>query len=250
MDSATPYMPERSDDLTTNAFRIAIGSCILAPIFASARKRNFMNPVFLLLSALLLLTPVAEAATWHALQSGTQVTLQSDEPQFEAIDKNATDKDKKKDKKLKVWNKITYSRPHQAMPGDFYYTSAKSLTEINCTAHTLKSLRRIYYDSDGNEIKSIHYGASEPSEVVVPDTAGESVFNFACAFKAANAVAKTTPRPKSPTPAKTKQPTAKANTSKEKAKEPQKPQAAAKPSPTPASAASTAKPADTKKAVR
>ena len=222
-----PYMPERSDDLTTNAFRIAIGSCILAPIFASARKRNFMNPLFLLLSALLLLTPGAEAATWHTLQSGVQVTLQADEPQLEAIDKNATDKEKKKDKKLKVWDKITYSRPRQAMPGDFYYTAAKSMTEINCTARTLKSLRRIYYDSDGNEIKSIHYGSSEPGEAVVPDTSGESVFNFACAFKAANAVAKTTPSPKSPAQAKTSQPPAKSDKSKEKAKEPQKPQAAA-----------------------
>ena len=223
MDSATPYMPERSDDLTTNAFRIAIGSCILAPIFASARKRNFMNPLFLLLSALLLLTPGAEAATWHALQSGVQVTLQADEPQIEAMDKNATDKEKKKDKKLKVWDKITYSRPHQAMPGDFYYTSAKSLTEINCTTRTLKSLRRIYYDSDGNEIKSVHYGASESSEAVVPDTPGESVFNFACAFNAVNTTAKTTPRPKSSAPAKTSQPPAKPDTSKEKSKEPQKP---------------------------
>jgi hypothetical protein len=246
-------MPERSEDLTTNAFRIAIGSCILAPIFASARKRNFMNPAFLFLSALFLFTPAAEAASWHTLQTSVQMTLQADEPQTEAVDKNATDKEKKKERKLKVWDKITYSRPQQAMPGDFYYVSAKSLLEINCTARTLTPLQRIYYDSDGNEIKSIHYGASERNEAVVPDTSGESVFNFACAFKAAKTVAKATPSPKSQPQAKTSQPTTKpVTTGKEKAKEPQKTQAAAsaKSSPKPTSTAPTAKPADTKKAPR
>lgn len=205
-----------------------------------------MNPVFLFLPALLFLTPGAEAANWHTLPGGAQMTLQADQPQLEPADK-----DKKKDKKLKVWDKITYSRSHQAMPGDFYYTSAKSLNEINCTARTLKPLLRIYYDSDGNEVKSIHYRSSEPVEAVVPDTSGEAVFNFACAFKAASAVAKTAPRTKSPVRAKASQPPAKPGAGKEKTKEPQKPQpAAGKPSQKPAPAASKAKPADTKTTVR
>ncbi|MEN6584854.1 MAG: surface-adhesin E family protein [Sulfuricella sp.] len=203
-----------------------------------------MNPVFLFLPALLLLTPAAEAANWHTLPGGAQMTLLADQPQLEP-----TDKDKKKDKKLKVWDKITYSRLHQAIPGDFYYTSAKSLTEINCTARTLKPLLRIYYDSDGNEVKSIHYRSSEPAEAVVPDTSGEAVFNFACAFKAASAATKTAPRTKSPVQAKASQPLAKPNMSKEKTKEPQKPQtpAGAKPSPPLTPSAPIAKSADTKK---
>ena len=243
MDSATPYMPERSEDLTTNAFRIAIGSCILAPIFASARKRNFMNPAFLFLSALLLFTPATEAASWHTLQTRPQISLQADEPQLEVVDKNATEQEQKKDKKLKVWDKITYSRPQQAASGDFYYTATKSLTEINCTTRTLKPLRRIYYDGDDNEVKSIHYGANERSEVVVPDTSGESVFNFACTFKAAKALTKAAPRPE------TKQSTTQPAAGKDKAKEPPKTPAAAsaKSPPEPSSTAPTAKPADTKK---
>lgn len=202
-----------------------------------------MNLVFLLFPALLLLLPNAEAANWHTLPGGTQMTLQADDPQPEAADK-----EKKKEKKLKVWDKITYSRPHQAVPGDFYYTSAKSLVEINCTTRTLKSLQSVYYDGDGNELKSIHYTSSEPREAVVPDTPGESVFNFACAFKAASAIAKTTSHPKAPAAAK---PPTKSDRSKEKTKAPQKAKTPApgKPSPAPAPAASPAKPGDTKKAV-
>ncbi|BCB27626.1 hypothetical protein SKTS_25120 [Sulfurimicrobium lacus] len=205
-----------------------------------------MNPVFIFLPALLLLTPRAEAANWHTLPGGAQMTLQADQPQLEA-----TDKDKKKDKRLKVWDKITYSRLHQAILGDFYYTSAKSLTEINCTARTLKPLLRLYYDSDGNEVKSIHYRSSEPAEAVVPDTPGEAVFNFACAFKAASAVAKTAPRTKSPVQTKASPPPAKPDAAKEKTKEQKKPQPpiGTKPSPPLAPSALPAKSADTKKTV-
>lgn len=238
MDSATPYMPERSEDLTTNAFRIALGSCILAPIFASARKRNFMNPVFLFLSALLFFAPVAEAVSWHTLQTSAQMTLQAGEPLVEAMDKNAADQEKKKAKKLKIWDKTTYSRPQQARPGDFYYTSAKSLAEINCTAHTLKLLQKIYYDSDGNEIKSVQYDAKDRDKAVVPDTSNESVFNFACAFKAAKPVANSKKTSES-----------KPGTSTEKTKGTQKPQATdnTKASTQPAPVPPPAKPADTKK---
>ncbi|MDP2784309.1 MAG: hypothetical protein Q8O38_06915 [Sulfurimicrobium sp.] len=211
-----------------------------------------MNPIFLFLSALLLFTPAAEAVSWHTLQTSVQMTLQADEPQAEAVDNNASDRGKKKDRKLRVWDKITYSRPQQAVPGDFYYASAKSLAEINCTAHTLKPLQRIYYDGDGHEIKSIHYGASERNEVVVPDTPGESVFNFACAFKATKAIAKVTPRTKPQPRAETSQSTSRPATSKKKAKEAQKPQtaASAKSPPKPSSTTPTTKPVDTKKSAR
>lgn len=202
-----------------------------------------MNPAFLFLSALLLFTPVTEAASWHTLQANPQMTLQADDPQLETIDKNATEQEKKKGKKLKVWDKISYARPQQADPGDFYYAATKSLTEINCATRTLKLLRRIYFDGDDKEIKSIHYGVNDGSEVVVPDTPGESVFNFACAFKAAKALTKAAPRPK------TKQPTTPLVAATDKMKEPPKTPAAAntKSPPKPSSTAPTAKPADTKK---
>lgn len=243
MDSATPYMSERSEDLTTNAFRNAIGSCILAPIFASARKRNFMNPAFLFLSALLIFTPAAEAASWHTLQTSAQMTLQANEPQLEAVAKNPTEEEKKKDKKLKVWDKITYFRPQQADPGDFYYTATLSFAEINCTKRTLRPLQRIYYDGDSNEIKSIRYDENEKVSVVVPDTPEESVFNFACTFKAEKALTKAVPRPK------TKQPATQPTAATDKKKEPPKAPAAAsaKPPSKPSPTAPTVKPAETKK---
>jgi len=202
-----------------------------------------MNPVFLFLSALLLFTPATEAATWHTLQTKAQMTLQVDEPQLEAVDKNATDEAKKKDKKLKIWDKITFSRPQQADPGDFYYTTVKSLTEINCTTRTFKPLRRVFYDGDDNEVKSIHYDVNERSEVVVPDTSGDTIFNFSCTYKAAKALSKAAPRPK------TKQPTTQPAVTAEKAKEQQKNPAAAGATspPKPAPTAPTAKPAETKK---
>ena len=160
-----------------------------------------MNPAFLFLSALLIFTPAAEAASWHTLQTSAQMTLQANEPQLEAVTKNPTEEEKKKDKKLKVWDKITYFRPRQADPGDFYYTATQSFAEINCTKRTLKPLQRIYYDGDSNEIKSIRYDENEKVSVVVPDTPGESVYNFACTFKAEKALTKATPRPKTKQPA-------------------------------------------------
>lgn len=119
------------------------------------------------------------------LQTGTQMSLQADEPQEEEVDKKSTDQGKQKDKKLKVWAKIIYSQAQQAKPGDFYFTSEKSFSEINCSTRTLKVLQRFYYDSDGNEIKHIHYGGNDKYEAIAPDTTSESVYNFSCAFKKA-----------------------------------------------------------------
>lgn len=123
------------------------------------------------------------------------MTLEADEPLFEAEDKPS--QDKKKAKKLKVWDKITYSRPEQANPGDFYYSSSKSLQEINCTTRALKPLQKIYYGADGDEIKSILYSANERTKSVIPDTAEEWVFDFACNFKPPKAV---TPASRKPHP--------------------------------------------------
>lgn len=190
--------------------------CILAPIFAPARKHKPMNPVFLCFIPLFLFSPGAMAASWQTLQTNAQMTLQAAEPQQELADKNGTDKQKKQDRKLKVWDKISYSRPQQAMPGDFYYAAAKTLNEVNCTARTIRMLQKVYYGSDGNEIKSIRHEAMKP-ETIVPDTQGEAIFDFACTLKPEKAVApaKTRPtsQPKAPPP--NAKPTAKADKPKE-----------------------------------
>lgn len=126
--------------------------------------------------------PEAMAASWHTLQTSVQMTLQATEPQQEKTDKDAAEKQKKQDKILKVWNKTSYSHPRQAMPGDFYYTSEKSLSEINCTTRTIKLLQKIYYDSDDSEVKNIRHGEATTPELIVPDTPAELVFDFSCSF--------------------------------------------------------------------
>jgi hypothetical protein len=150
-----------------------------------------MNPAFLLLAALLLPISPAMAGNWHALLNTSQELLEAGEPQLETSEDNAQDKSRKKDKKLKVWDKITFSRPEQARPGDFYYASAKSLLAINCTKRTHKLLQKIYYAADGQEIKSVYYGEDEKIKFSVPDSAEERVLNFSCAFKVAKTDNKT-----------------------------------------------------------
>jgi hypothetical protein len=151
-----------------------------------------MKPAFLLLAALLLPASPAMAVNWHTLQSTPQFLLQADEPELEESENKAQDKGGKKEKKLKVWGKSTYSRPDQARPGDFFYTSAKSRLAINCSKRTHRLLQKIYYAVDGQEIKFVHYGEDERIEAIVPDSVEEQIFDFACTFKAAKAEGKAT----------------------------------------------------------
>lgn len=142
------------------------------------------------------------AVNWHTLQSTPQFLLQADEPEVEESENKVQDKDKKKQKKLKVWGKSTYSRPEQARPGDFFYSSAKSHLAINCTQRTHKLLQKIYYAADGQEIKYVHHGEDERTEAIVPDSVEEQIADFSCAFKAAKSDRKTAKnaRPKTVAP--------------------------------------------------
>lgn len=142
-----------------------------------------MNPSFFLLAALLLPNSYAMAGNWHNLLSNSQIRVDADEPQQEASESKDQEKAKTKEVKLKVWGKSTYSRPEQARPGDFYYASAKSLLAINCTRRTHRLMQKIYYSSEGQEIKSIRYGDSEKFEAIVPDSIEERIFDFACTFR-------------------------------------------------------------------
>ncbi len=146
-----------------------------------------MKSAFLLLAALLLTTSSSMAGNWHTLQSNPQMLLEADDPQMEADEDNNQDKTRKKDKKLKVWVKSTYSLPEQARPGDFFYASSKSLFVINCTKRSHRLLRKIYYTADGQESKSVRYGEEEKNAAIVPDSTEERIFDFACAFKQAKA---------------------------------------------------------------
>lgn len=204
-----------------------------------------MNPVFLCFISLLFLIPEAMAASWHTLQTNIQMTLQVTEPQQELADKNGVDKQKKQDSKLKVWDKVSYSRPQQAMPGDFYYASAKTLNEINCTSHTIRTLQKIYYGSDGNEIKIIRHETMKP-EIIVPDTQAEAIFDFSCTFKSEKSVKPAKPRPASQP--KAAQPNTKPAATAAKSDKPKEQQAAKTvPASKPASSTPAAQQGTTKK---
>jgi hypothetical protein len=158
-----------------------------------------MNPAFLLLAALLLSASPSWAGNWHTLQSNSQMTLEANDPELEVSDgdEKGQDKIRNKEKKLKVWSKSTYSRPEQARPGDFFYSSAKSLYAINCSKRTHRLQQKVYYAADDKEIKSVRYGENGKNESVVPDTEEERVLVFACAFKVTREEGKTLKRTQS-----------------------------------------------------
>ncbi len=163
-----------------------------------------MNPALTLLAVLLLPVSSAFAGNWHPLQNNPQMLLEADTPQPDTSEDNDQDKTRKKDKKLKIWSKSTYSRPEQAMPGDFFYASDKSLMEINCTKRTHRLLQKVYYAADSQEIKLVRYGESAKADDIVPDSTEERISDFACTFKPSKTENRTTKsaQPKSAVSAK------------------------------------------------
>ncbi|MBZ0104249.1 MAG: hypothetical protein K8H84_01335 [Sulfuricella denitrificans] len=150
-----------------------------------------MKPAILLLAALLLPTSAAIAANWHLVQNTPQMLLEADDPQPEATEGNSPAKAGKKDKKLKIWSKSAYSRPEQARPGDFYYSSDKALMEINCTNRTYRLLQKIYYAAEGQEIKSVQQVDGGKTEPIVPDSTEDRISGFACSYQPPKADLKT-----------------------------------------------------------
>lgn len=144
-----------------------------------------MKTAFIFLAALLLPSSPATAVNWHNLQSTPQLLLQADDPELEESEAKPQDKAKKKDKKLRVWSKITHARPELARPGDFFYSSAKYRLAINCTQRTHKLLQKLYYNAEGQEIKFVHHGEEERTETIVPESHEEQISDFACSFKPA-----------------------------------------------------------------
>lgn len=152
-----------------------------------------MNPAFLFLPALLLFTQPSLATSWQTLRADPQMTLEAREPQADTSEASTADKEKK-DRKLKVWSRTTHTQSQQAKPGDFYYTSYKTLWEVNCTASTVKPMEQVYYGDDGGESKHIRYGNGEKARLGVPDSEEEVLLDFACKPKQAKVAAPATPR--------------------------------------------------------
>lgn len=92
---------------------------------------------------------------------------------------------------VKAWERETYHKPEQAKPGDFFFSSVKTLAQHHCTGRTTTYLFRSYFAADGSEIKTI---ATEPDlgkvDFLVPDSLEERKLAFACAY-----AARKTPQP-------------------------------------------------------
>lgn len=156
-----------------------------------------MTKPFSVLPLLMFFPAGAMAGDWHDLTDNGAFRLEVREPVMEPgkKDKPGEPDNQKKDKKLTVWDKTTYHRPRQAVPGDFYYQSSHTLTAINCTTRAFKPLQKIYYSPEGNEIKSIRLDEAEKTNALVPDSPIESIFNYACAYTAPRAKPVDTPVP-------------------------------------------------------
>lgn len=87
-------------------------------------------------------------------------------------------------KVVKAWVRETHYKPKQAVPGDFYFKSAKSLAQFQCADRTITYLFRGYYAEDGSEIKAID-STTDLCKVnfLIPDSREERQLTFACNYK-------------------------------------------------------------------
>lgn len=138
-----------------------------------------MKSIFLPLLLMAISAPAA--AAWHNLAAGQQMTLDAEEPKKLTPKKPPPGKEADKDRKLQIWSKTTFTQAEQARPGDFFYSASKTMTEINCTAGTVKPLERVYYGDDGKEVKIVRYSDTDPGFPPVPDSEEDKIYNFACA---------------------------------------------------------------------
>lgn len=97
---------------------------------------------------------------------------------------------------VRAWERETFTKPRQAIPGDFYFKSVKSLALHHCTKRTTTYLYRGYYEEDGREIKSITTTADLVNiEYLIPGSPEELKLAFACNRKAGSAKPSKSPEP-------------------------------------------------------
>lgn len=97
---------------------------------------------------------------------------------------------------VRAWERETFTKPRQAIPGDFYFKSVKSLALHHCTKRTTTYLYRGYYEEDGREIKSIATAADLTKiEYLIPGSPEELKLAFACHHKTGSAKPRQPPEP-------------------------------------------------------
>lgn len=114
----------------------------------------------------------AEAASWSAVISNEKMRVEFDLASLQRQGNVVT-----------AWDREVYFSPEQALPGDFYVKSAKTLARYNCDARTADLLMRAYYSEDGSEIKTVSANFYGRPNYVIPDSEGEIKFDYACNYK-------------------------------------------------------------------
>jgi hypothetical protein len=85
---------------------------------------------------------------------------------------------------VKAWEKETFRKSEQAIPGDFYFNSTRSLAQHHCANRTTTYLFKGYYAEDGSEIKAIASDNDpDKKDYLAPDSLEERKLLFACTFK-------------------------------------------------------------------
>ncbi|MDD5329965.1 MAG: hypothetical protein PHX38_08175 [Sulfuricella sp.] len=124
-------------------------------------------------AAVVLLLPAwAGAASWSAVISDASLHSEVDVASFVRQGKAVT-----------VWEREVHAGQVQAQPGDFYFKSAKTLMRYDCDRRTMEQLMKVYYDDDGNEIKTVNANYYGRPDYIVPDTDGERMFEYVCNYK-------------------------------------------------------------------
>ena len=153
--------------------------------------RRLLPVVF---SLSLFLSTGAYAAQWSRIATKDKVRLEVDSASVV----------KSEDGKLKLWHREVQPAPKVPDSGAFTFIRRTLMTEFNCEKRTTTPLRQIHTAPDGSELKAETFDGAE-AQPVLPDSAMEIVFNYACR-QAKNPEAKTEaakPAEAPPTPAAT-----------------------------------------------
>jgi hypothetical protein len=129
----------------------------------------------------------AAAENWRVVRSDDEMRIEIDAATLVRNDSEGS---------VRAWERATFAKPRQAIPGDFYFKSAKSLALHHCAKRTTTYLYRGYYEEDGREIKSITAATDlDNIEYLTPGSLEEHKLVFACTYKAGTIKRSKTPEP-------------------------------------------------------
>lgn len=144
--------------------------------------------IALLLS--LLLSSAAYGAKWSRIATKDKVRLEVDAGSIVKGEQG----------KVRLWHREVNATPRVPDSGAFTFISRTLLTEFNCEKRTTTPVRQIYTAPDGSELKAESFDGAD-AQPLLPDSAMEIVFNYACRqLKAEEAKPETAKPAEAPTP--------------------------------------------------